>query len=233
MNDNLYFLPMIADALEQPDPKKALKKAFENIKNIGRQPKYEQGLSQFQRFINEVLRNLEKQSETSESMTEYFIRDLALQLATGLLEDDEKETKAALNLIKSRPKWQKELEKVLLETARSEAPDRIPEIIIEKEGKQINSIPFENRPASKTIKNLKPGLYTITLDTGRVLWQDRLTEKDLLWIYAFPEKDLAMAADTGEGKPRTTRQIELLGGEVTIRVFPEIESGRLELKIKS
>ena len=107
------------------------------------------------------------------------------------------------------------------------------EFSFEKEGKQIGSIPFENRPASKTIKNLKPGLYTITLDTGRILWQDRLTEKDLLWIYAFPEQDLAMAADTGEGKPRTTLEIELLDGEVTIRVFPEIETGRLELEIRS
>jgi len=137
-----------------------------------------------------------------------------------------------MDVITSSPEWQQELEKLLAETARSEAPGRMPELIVEKEGKRIGSIPFENEPASKTIRNLKPGLYMIKLDTGRVLWQDRLTEKDLLWIYAFPEQDLDLAADTGDAMPRKTREIELLDGEVIVRVFPEIESGRLELEIR-
>ena len=232
MNDDLYFLHLIADALEQADPKEALKEAFENIKNLGRQSKFRQGFSQFQRFMNEVERNWEKQSETSESMADKLVRDLAIQIATDLLEDDENEARSALDLITSRPDWQEELEKLLAETVRSEAPDRMPELIVEKEGERIGSIPFENQPASKTIRNLKPGRYAIKLDTGRVLWQDRLTEKDLLWIYAFPEQDLDLAADTGDAMPRRTREIKLLDGEVIIRVFPEIESGRLELEIR-
>ena len=232
MNDDLYFLPLIADALEQPDPKEALKEAFENIKNLGRQSKFKQGFSQFQRFMNEVKSNWEKQPQTSEGMADKLARDLSHQLAAGLLEDDEKEAKSAMDLIALRPDWKQEFEKLLAETAGFEAPDSAPELIAEKEGERIGSIRFKNQPASKTIRNLKPGLYTIKLDTGRILWQDRLTENDLLWFYAFPEQDLDLAADTGEAMPRTTLEIRLLAGEVIIRVFPEIESGRLELEIR-
>ena len=38
MNHNLYFVPMIAGALEQTDPKDALRRAFAEIEELGRRP---------------------------------------------------------------------------------------------------------------------------------------------------------------------------------------------------
>ena len=79
---------------------------------------------------------------------------------------------------------------------------------------------------------MKPGLFILKMDTGRVLWQEELTERDLVWAAAFQGQALDLAADSGEAPARTTREVSLLNGEVIIRVFPGAESGCLELKIK-
>lgn len=68
MSENLYFVALIGRALRHPDPKSALKKAFEEIEALGRLPEYEKGFVQFQRFMAEVKRNWEKPSEDLEDV---------------------------------------------------------------------------------------------------------------------------------------------------------------------
>lgn len=229
MTKDLYFLPIIADALKQPDPRVSLREALEKIQNLGRQPKYERGFLQFQQFMTKVKRNWEKGCQKPEDMARDVIRYLALQVGTGLLEGDE--VKAILDLIRSHPLWQEEFERLCGETSKSKMAQKIPEIIIERNGERIASIPCGNFPVTHKIQNVTPGLYTISLDTGRILWQEELTQQELLWAIAFPGEALDLAADTGEGVERSTREIRLLDGRLIIRVFPETESGRLELKI--
>jgi hypothetical protein len=230
MTNDLYFIPRIADALRQPEPQVALRAAIEEIITLGQLPEYEQGFLQFQRFMAEVKRNWEKRSRKPEGIELDMVRYLSLQVAADLLEGDENETQAVLDLIGSQPRWQEEFEKISRETSESEMP-RIPEIIVERNGKSIASIPCEHLPVTKEIRGLKPGHYTVRLDTGRVIWEGELTQEELIWTAAFPEQALDLAADTGEAAARTTREATLLNGELIIRVFPEIEGGRLELKI--
>jgi len=231
MAKGLYFLSIIADALGQPEPKLALRAAIEEIEALGRRPQYEREFLQFQRFIAEVKKNWERLSQQPEDIGFEAIRCLALMVASDLLEGDKNEIQAVLNLIGSQPAWQNEFEKIRRETSKSEMPPRIPEIIIEKNGERIDSLLCERRPLIKEIRNVRPGHYAIRLDTGRFIWQEELTEQELIWTAAFPEQALDLAADTGEVAARTTREIRLLNGELIIRVFPETESGRLELKI--
>ena len=231
MSNDLYFIPRIADALRQPEPKVALRAAIEEIITLGQLPEYEQGFLQFQRFMAEVKRNWEKRSRKQEDIGLDMVRYLSLQVAADLLEGDENETQAVLDLIGSQPRWQEEFEKISRETSESEMP-RIPEIIVERNGKSVASIPCEHLPVTHVIENVKPGLYTIKLDTGRIIWEGELTQEELIWTAAFPEQALDLAADTGEAAARTTREATLLNGELIIRVFPEIEGGRLELKIR-
>jgi hypothetical protein len=228
MNKDLYFLPMIADALKQPDSRVSLRAAIEKTQNLGRQPEYERGFQQFQQLMAQVKLNWEKGSQKPEDMALDVIRHLALQVASGLLEGDE--VKAILDLIRSHPLWQEEFERLSRDASESEIPG-LPEIIIEKNGEPITSISCGNFPVTHKIQNVTPGLYTISLDTGRIIWQEDLTEQELIWTIAFPEQALDLAADTGEGVARSTREIRLLDGSLIVRVFPEIESGRLELKI--
>ena len=51
MSDDLYFIPIIAKALQQKDTEQALLQAFEQIKSLGRKPQYQQGLAQFEQFM--------------------------------------------------------------------------------------------------------------------------------------------------------------------------------------
>jgi hypothetical protein len=106
------------------------------------------------------------------------------------------------------------------------------ELIIERSGKILNTFLIGESPSKQIIKNAKPGTYTIKLNTGRVLWEDRLTEKDLLWVYAFPEEGLPLAADTGDRNPIRTREVKILDGELILRVYPGLEAGRLDLEIR-
>lgn len=119
------------------------------------------------------------------------------------------------------------------ETTECVAPDRTTELVIEKNGEHIASIPLKNPPITKEVKNIKPGRYELKLDTGRVLWQGILSTEELIWCCAFPQEDLPLAADTGDNIPRTTLELMLAGGQVIVRVFPEMESGRIEIKISN
>jgi hypothetical protein len=232
MPNDLYFIPILADALQKPEPKMGTRQALEKIEKLGRQPEYKLGFLQFQRFMAEVKRSWETSTLVPKDGTPKVVLDLGLQLASGLLEGDLKETRDLLDMVTSRPQWKNALEKLRLEISKSDARDRISEIVVEKNGERITSISLEGLPITKVIKNVKSGRYEFRLDTGRVIWEETLTERELIWAYAFPDKDLDLAAATGEAVPHPTREISLWNGEVTIRVFPEIESGHLVVEIK-
>ena len=228
MNKDLYFIPLIAEALQRPSPQQGLREAFEEIKKLSSNPDYTQGFWQFQRFMSEA----QKAWERPNKVTEEALHEVMKELAGGLPLFSETDTEDLLHLIKSLPDWRKKLSELFTETSKPEAAYIAPTIIIKKGGEYINSIKLENLPVTKEIKNVKPGNYEFMLDTGRLLWEDSLTEKDLLWAYAFPEQDLPLAADTGgETIPRPTREMRLLNGEVIIRIFPEIETGRIEVEV--
>jgi hypothetical protein len=232
MNKDLYFLSKIVEAFKQPEPKEALEEAIEEIKTLGRRPEYARGFLQFQRFMAEVNKNSEKLSKSPADRVPDEIRVLALQAASDLLEEDPKEAQAVLDLIGTHPRWREEFEKLRKETEKSKMPGRAPEITIEKNGQPIGSISCQRLPVTKEIRDIKPGQYALKMDTGRVIWEEKLTERELLWAAAFPGQALDLAADTEGAMVRTSLEFTLLNGELTIRVFPETESGRLEVKIR-
>jgi len=232
MNKKLYFLPILSDALQKADHKPALLNAIEKIKTLGQQSEYKREFQQFKRFMAEVKKFWETHHHSSDNIALGVVRDTALQVAAGLFEDTEKEAKILLDLIASQPGWQAEFEKILIEVSKSEVPPRNSLIMIERNGKDIASILFKGASVTKQIRNIDPGHYVIKFDTGRIIWTGKLTERELLWTAAFPDQALDLAADTGGTVSRKTRQIKLLNGELIIRVYPEIESGRLEVEIK-
>jgi len=54
MPDDMFFIPMIARALQQSDPRAAMIEAFERIEAMGQQPRYRNGYEQFLAFMNSV-----------------------------------------------------------------------------------------------------------------------------------------------------------------------------------
>jgi len=225
--NNLYFIRLIAKAFEQPDIKTALKEAFNQIELLGQTPQYKQGYLRFQRFMAEV-----KQISETEDFLNAMVHDLSVQLATGLFEAVEDEKKAALELINSRPLWREEYAMLCEDSEKAESFIEEINVIMEKDGNILCCFPVEDKSVTRHIHNIKPGNYTVKLDTGRIIWEDRLTERDLLWVYAYPEQGLRLAADTGESIALKTRDIQLLDGDITVEVYPGIESGRIELKLR-
>ena len=55
MADDLFFIPIIARALEEPRPKAAMLEAFEQIRAMGREPRYKRGYQQFAAFLDSAI----------------------------------------------------------------------------------------------------------------------------------------------------------------------------------
>jgi len=62
MNDRLYFIPLISDAISQPNPEAIIKKAFERIIQMGQSREYEQGYLQFLQFMKKAFEFSEKET---------------------------------------------------------------------------------------------------------------------------------------------------------------------------
>jgi len=123
------------------------------------------------------------------------------------------------------PEWEKLLKLKLIAEGNFE-------ISMEQNGKEIFKVYTGNLPVRKIIRNVNPGPYVVKSSIKSTLWQGELKEKDLIWTESYPGQPLKLAADTGEIFSRSTREIKLLNDKIIIQVFPEIESGRLELEIK-
>jgi hypothetical protein len=92
----------------------------------------------------------------------------------------------------------------------------------------VARIPVQRDPSRLVAGGLRPGRYVLRLDTGRVLWEGQLRERDLLWTKAFGGKPLELAADTEEAARSRTKELALLDEQLMVRVYAGLESGRLE-----
>ena len=106
------------------------------------------------------------------------------------------------------------------------------DLYILKEGEPLATIPVLSDKSPINVANVSPGFYVIELSTGRRLWEGSLTKEDLLWTHAYLDSDIKMAADTEDEETDPIRVIELLGGDVIIQIFPGLESGTLQVKVK-
>jgi hypothetical protein len=233
MNKDLYFLKILTEALKAPNPEQKIKKAFDEIEELGRRPEYRQGYHQFRLFMDKIKESGILGSVDSGDLIHEMIQDLIFQLATGLFDRESNEGRQLLDLIRSNPKWQKEFEKLSAQELESEGLSGQMKIIVTKNGNTIGSMPTKPSAFFQSISNVTPGYYEVKLNTGRLIWQGDLKEEDLLWSAAFPEEAFDLAADTGESVRRITKNIKTLDGEITMRVYPGIESGHIEVEVRN
>lgn len=231
MTLDMFFLKIIADALQKSDRKKALKEGFDEIEQLGSRPEYQQGFKQFQVFMMEIRRHIDDPMTTDTELNA-LLEEIQLQLISGVLQETWEEEQACLELINAHPGWKKRFERLFLDETKAEVPEGPVTIIIDKDGKPYRTIAISKPFFIQSLKNIGPGQYRFRLETGRLIGEEDLTKNDLLWGYAYPGENLRLAADTGYPKPRPKRTIKLLNGEVNINVFPGIDSGRLELEIR-
>ena len=230
MSNDLYFIPIIAEALEQKDTERSLKQAIERIESLGTMPQYKQGYEQFEQFMDIVNEQVQKQAPHDVSETDK-IMELIIDLATDTFEGSDEDKQKALRIIKSHPPWQKEYDQLVAEIRELNQRPQGVEISVSCENEPRKSITFTKIPGSKTIENIPAGDYSISFATGRLIWKGQLSEQDLIWSQAYPGKPFELAADTTERKAKPTKEISVFDGKVIIRVFAGIEGGRIEITV--
>jgi len=232
MSNELYFISIIAKALEQKDTEGSLKQAFEEIQSLGAKPEYGQGFQQFQQFMDTVNKQVKKKGSDNRFKTE-IARQLIVELATDTFEGSDEDKKKALGIIKSNPQWREEYDKLVDEIEElSQVPESI-EILISRDNKWFESVTFMEVPGTKGIDRITAGVYNVAFATGQAIWEGKLTEEYLLWGKAYPGRPVRLAADTTGEKSEPTKEISVLDGKIIIRVFPSIESGRIEITMNT
>jgi len=185
MSKDLYFIPIIEQALKGEDPGESLREAFRQIVRLGREPLYGDAFVQFRRFMEEV------------------------ESAHVLLGGEE-------------PSDQ------IMEVMTHPFPIGI---IVEKEGQAFGTCRFDTIPGRQSISNVLPGGYRIKMETGRVIWEGPITEKECIWKKAYPGRPLKLAADTGEDDLLPSKTVPLLEGTILLQFYPGVGSGVLAIKL--
>ena len=228
MSNDLYFIPIIAKALDQKDTEESLKKAFKKIKSLGSMPEYEQGFQQFQQFMDVVARKQE-----TDALDADLVSELIIDLATDGFEGSDEDKQNALSIIKSHPRLKKEYDQLVTDIEQlNQRPPGV-EVSISRENKDFKSVTFMEVPGSKTIDKITEGIYNIAFATGELIWEGKLTAQDLIWVEAYPGRSFDLAADTTGLKPEPTKEISVFDGDIIIRVFAGLENGRVEIIINA
>ena len=225
----LYFIPIIAHALNSENPRQALKEAFDEIKALGTRSEFQEGFQQFLNFVQETVKFSGTEPDQQIPLLQEAIYRLIYDLATGRFEDDEDQKKVLLQTIKSNPEWESEYDRIKTEARAFLPPDTSMEIELLVDKELIGSFPMS--AGTNYISSIQSGSYEIRFSNGRIIWEGNLTREDLIWSQAFPEKSLPMAAESEFVEQRPTKAISLLNGELSLYVYAGLESGEIKIEI--
>ncbi len=222
----LYFIPIIDDALGSDNPEVAPMGAFKKIRDRGMAKEYKEGFAQFLLFMGKIVESYVENSPDREQLIREDIHSLISDLVTDSFEGSEEEKKALIESFARNDKWQIEYARIKSEVADFIEPHPPMGVEVLKDGEPIASFAVTEMPIK--LMNIDPGQYTIRLSTGRVLWEDQLLKKHLIWLDAYGDEDLRMAAKTEkDAAARTTVSDPLMGGELTMAVIPGLKSGEI------
>ena len=224
----LYFIPIIARALSSDDPKRAMEEAFSEIRKLGNQPEYEEGFRQFLEFVKSAITPSVQDSEERIQQIKNAIYRLIYDLATDTFDGDEKQKDALIKAFRSIPECNVEYERINKEAQAFLAPETPIEVEVLKRDRIIGTSAISTEPTY--ISTISPGRYTVRFSNGRVLWEGDILREDVIWAFAYPDKDLPMAAETEPSQREPTRTLSLLNGELIIQVFAGLENGGIRLK---
>ena len=227
-NKGLYFISILSRALRSDQPEQAMKEAFDEISILGLKPGYGNGYSQFQKFVKEAFEPSEPDSPLVLNRIREAIYRLMYALATDTFEGSEEQKKLLISEFEKDPEWSSEYLKIQEEFQDSTDLESPLSFEILKDDQSFGSYPIGD--SLLKIRGISIGVYTIRLSNGRVLWEDRLTREDVLWTYAFPDKELPMAAETEPLEKTPARTISLLEGEFVMKIIPGLESAMISIE---
>jgi len=228
MADELSFIPMLERALQASDPKAALIEAFRSIHEQESVRGKRTGPTAFERFMDAAVRAAQGGQEPLAVEVSHIVRGLMVELATETFEGDDAMRRSATELIRSRPEWQTEYAALLAEVQGILDRGQLALTLV-REGEEVITWQLDKGREPMSASGITPGHYALRLDTGRVVWQEVLTDRELVWTAAYPGQPLSVAAAQGQLSEQPTLIAKPLAGELALRVFPGLESGRIEI----
>jgi len=99
MNEYLFFIPIIQNALEQKAPGQSLRDAFETIHRMGQESRYAKGYQQFVRFMEDVQKS--QPMEIAKQLLDRFVEDFSRPLSTELVVEKDQKTFATIAIEQS------------------------------------------------------------------------------------------------------------------------------------
>ena len=221
MNNNLFFVPIIAVALQSSYVKRALRDAFREIKKKGSEQRYAQGYLNFELFMQEVYNRYQV------TATDH-VRELIAMLGTGMFEGPLQEKESLLNIINSYPDWKAEYEAFCRMEAHEDLTQDFPVIAVLSEKGLVKEITFTKVLGCESVGDILPGKYVIKLvNTDWIIWEGQLTAEELISPEAHKSENLPLAA----GAIPPTGEIVLLGGDLILRKYAGTENGRIEIEL--
>ena len=162
-------------------------------------------------------------SPSHEQSTRRAIYQFLYELITDPFVGNENDREALIEAVQRNPAWRAEFEiiRAELQDLLSQPPMQI-EVL--RDDELIASFSIPETPVN--IRDVNPGSYVIRLSSGRVLWEGQLLKKHLLWLDAYGDENLPMAART-EDTVRPTISESLMSGELIWDVIPDLKSGEL------
>lgn len=145
-------------------------------------------------------------------------RDIALQDAFKRIEEQGKQPRYRIGLAQFER---------LMQVVREQGQIVL---LVEREGDPVGTIRIDPDGGPGRLGGIVPGRYSVSLSTGRLLWEGELGEADLLWARAFPGQPLAMAAATGR-IPQPRSRNEILEGGLALSVLPGVEAGEIAIQM--
>lgn len=227
MTNDLYFLRLLPDALTgEPGVIGRLRSAFRQIVELGKEPQFRRGYTQFLTFMAAVDACHRRNSKVPEKLAGEFIDDQ--DSFDALQSSSESKLMAILAELPEFDDLREALNEELWDSSKEK--DHV-KLLLSRDNASPVAIDLGSGESGKVeIPHLIPGRYGLSLATGMVIWESELTKQDLYWAYALPDEPLRLAADTGDLPERPSRQLEILEGEIVLAVFPGRDCGRMEIQ---
>jgi len=225
MKDDLYFIPILLDALSGPDRAARIRRAFDIIVAQGSEPRYKRGYAQFLGFMNAVdafRRRDEARQRIPMSGSESDMHAMC---------DDQDEIWDLLELLADLPELEGMMDTIKAELMVTPPPPLAIELVLVKDGEPLRRCEMSGAVPVAVLPGILPGVYRLSSAAGRVIWEAELCETDLLLACAFPSRPLKAAAATDDVSETPSRDVPLLGGTLLVRVFPGRDTGRLEIRL--
>lgn len=221
MSHELYFVPVLAKALQAHDVRRSLESALGVIERLGQEAGYEEGYGNYRRFLLEA-------SARRRLLDEYDMRTAILENATGTL-GETKHGEVSFATASDCGGGLKDDYYTLCRACRPHS--RPPSLQLMRDTQQIAEWVLTSLCTRQLVADASPGHYVLRLDMGLVVWEATLNADDLIWAEAFAGRDLPLAAEAGECRRQASREVRIPDSHLLLYVFPGIENGSIEIEL--